>query len=152
MLLTGRSFKSEPMRGGGSAGLTMLVAVMAVGGGVYFLSQRVERKVGQDNIAQVAALARAEKETEWLQQATREQRAILGMTNREVLSAKGSPAVRQKAESLSDAERAKGGAEKWIYDVGGGNEATVLFGPTGLVIETSDVSSPPRLGQVIRQP
>jgi hypothetical protein len=141
------------IRGGSSAGLTGLLAIAAVGGGLYFVSQRSERPVvpNDDTLAQVAALARVEKDTEWLQRAIRERQAILGMTYREVEMAKGRPLRKQRGDTLPEIHRAKGGMENWIYELDGGAESSVLFGANGLVIYASDVEGKPRHGHAIRQ-
>lgn len=140
-------------RGGASAGLTALLAVAVVGGGLYLVTHRTERPPPKDNdsLPQIAALARAEKDAEWLQRAIRERQAILGMTYREIESAKGAPNLKLRGESLTEIQRAKGGVENWIYDLGGGETTSVLFGVNGLVIQSSDVGDKPRPGQAIRQ-
>ena len=144
---------SRANRGGSSAGLTALLAIAAVGGGLYYVSHRPERKPTRtdDPLPQVAALARAEKDSEWLQRAIRERQAILGMTFREVEMAKGTPRLKQRGGTVPEIPRSKGGVEQWVYDQNGGNEATVVFGANGLVIQSSDVGEKPRLGQAIRQ-
>ena len=107
--------------------------------------------IKEDNLTQVAALARAEKDAERLQYAVREHQAILGMTFREVESAKGRPATKQRDGFLTDAERTKGAVEKWTFPVDGGAPSVVLFGANGLVIYSSDVGDNPQPGQMIRQ-
>ena len=146
-LLPGRS------RGGTSAGLIALLAVAAVGGGIYLASHRPEQRpvVKEDNLAQIAALARVEKDAEFLQRAIRERRAILGMTYREVESAKGRPALKQRGDVLREAHRSKGGVENWVYDQGVGEVSEVLFGVNGLVIFSSDVGRKPGDGDAIRR-
>ena len=139
-------------RGGASAGLSALLAFAAVGGGIYYLAHRPERRVvNDDNLAQVAALARLEKDTELLQRAIRERRAILGMTFSEVEQAKGPAHLKQRGYTLSDAHHAKGGIEHWVYALGTDKESGVLFGSNGLVIDTTDVAGKPRSGYTIRQ-
>lgn len=83
--------------------------------------------------------------------AIRERQAILGMTFREVETAKGAPLLKQRGDTLPEIHRSKGGVEQWVYDLTGGNEASVVFGVNGLVIQSSDVGDKPRLGQAIRQ-
>ena len=141
------------VRGGSSAGLTGLLAIAAVGGGLYFVATRGEQRVAPkvDTFAQVAALARVEKDTEWLQRAIRERQAIVGMTYREVETAKGHPHRKERGDTLPEIHRAKGGVENWIYEAEGGAEASVLFGTNGLVIYSSDVVGKPRQGHAIRQ-
>ena len=141
------------VRGGSSAGLTGLLAIAAVGGGLYFVATRGEQRVAPkvDTFAQVAALARVEKDTEWLQRAIRERQAIVGMTYREVETAKGHPHRKERGDTLPEIHRAKGGVENWIYENEGGAEANVLFGNNGLVIYSSDVEGKPRQGHAIRQ-
>src|SRR5688500_4593737 len=109
-------------RGGASTGLTALLALAAVGGGIYIVSQRPEPRpaLNQDSVAQIAALARVEKETELVQRAIRNRQVIVGMTYREVETAKGRPAIKQRGETLSEKHRALGGAEAWIYELSGG--------------------------------
>ena len=103
-------------------------------------------------MAEIAALARAEKDTEWLQRAIRERQAILGMTRQEVENAKGPPRVKQRFDALSGADRTKGGVEKWVYSQSGAEDATVLFGAKGLVIHSSDVGDgQPGQSQAIRR-
>src|SRR5688500_5121694 len=141
------------IRGGSSAGLAGLLTIAAVGGGLYFASQRSERRVipKEDTLAEVAALARVEKDSEWLQRAIREHQAILGMTYREVETAKGRPQRKQRADSLPEIHRANGGVENWIYEEEGGAVSSVVFGSNGLVIYSSDVEGKPRQGHAIRQ-
>lgn len=141
------------VRGGSSAGLAGLLAIAAVGGGLYFVSTRSERRLApkEDTFAQVAALARVEKDTEWLQRAIRQGQAILGMTYREVEAAKGRPQRKERGDTLPEFHRAKGGVENWIYEDEGGAETSVLFGTNGLVIYSSDVEGKPRQGHAIRQ-
>jgi hypothetical protein len=148
-----RKKPAREIRGGSSAGLAGLLAIAAVGGGLYFVSKRPERRVApkEDTFAQVAALARAEKDTEWLQHAIRERQAILGMTYREVEMAKGRPHRKQRGENLPEVHRAKGGVENWVYEVNGGAESSVLFGANGLVIHATDVEGKSRHGHSIRQ-
>jgi hypothetical protein len=138
-------------RGGSSVGGFLgILAVAVVGGGLYVASRQQPEKrpvASDDKLVQVAALARAEKEAEWLQRAIRERQAILGMTSREVENARGQPAVRLRANDLSDIERAKGAVEKWVFR----DSANVLFGATGLVIYSSDVGDTPQPGQIVRQ-
>lgn len=141
-------------RGGSSAGFIAILAVAVVGGGLYLSSRRPPEPVvviKEDNLAQIAALARVEKDAERLQRAVREHRAILGMTFREVESAKGRPASKQRDDTLADAERAKGAVEKWTYPANGGAPSVVFFGATGLVIYSSEVGDNPQPGQLIRQ-
>ena len=130
-----------------------LLAVAVVGGGFYYASQRSAQRVRvrEDHLAQVAALARAEKDTEWLQRAIREKQAILGMTAREVEQAKGQPALKQRGDTLPESDQVKGGVENWIYDSRGGQVSVVLFGAKGFVIYSSDVGDKPGPGQAIRQ-
>ena len=131
-------------------GFLAILAMAVVGGGLYVASRQQPEKrpiVSDDKLVQVAALARAEKEAEWLQRAIRERQAILGMTSREVENAKGQPAVRLRATDLSDDERSKGAVEKWVFR----DSASVLFGTTGLVIYSSDVGDTPQPGQIVRQ-
>lgn len=144
---------ASKIRGGSSAGLGGLLAITAVGGGLYFVSNRSDQQVvpKDDTLAQVAALARVEKDTEWLQRAIRDRQAILGMTYREVETAKGRPLRKQRGETLPEIHRAKGGVENWVYDADGGAESSVLFGANGLVIHASDVEGKPRQGHAIRQ-
>ena len=73
------------------------------------------------------------------------------MTYREVENAKGPPKLKQRGDSLTEVQRARGGVENWIYDLDGGETASVLFGVNGLVIQSSDVGDKPRPGQAIRQ-
>src|SRR5689334_24049450 len=88
------------IRGGSSAGVFAVLALAVVGGGLYLASKDPERlptkvkPTREDNLTQVAALARVEKDSEWLQRAIREQQAIIGMTFREVETAKGRPAAK----------------------------------------------------------
>jgi hypothetical protein len=140
-------------RGSSSAGLVGFLAVAAVGGGLYLVSQRTERPapLKDDSLVQVAALARVEKDSEWLQRAIRERQAILGMTYREVEQAKGRPQLKQRGDTLAEPYRQKGGVENWVFDSGTGAVTTVLFGANGLVIHSSDVGDKPRPGQAIRQ-
>ena len=139
-------------RGGASAGLSALLAVAAMGGGVYYLTHRpAPRVVNDDNLAQVAALARVEKDAELLQRAIRERRAILGMTFSEVELAKGPAHFKQRGYTLSDAHHAKGGVERWVYDLGTDKESGILFGSNGLVIDATDAAGKPRSGYSIRQ-
>jgi hypothetical protein len=147
------TFSPKANRGGSSVGLTAILAIAAVGGGLYFVSQRFERRAAsnEDTLTQVAALARVEKDVEWLQRAIRERQAILGMTYREVEMAKGRPHVKQRGDTLPGTHRARGGVENWIYDVGGGEVSSVLFGANGLVIDATDVAGKPRYGYAIRQ-
>ena len=145
---------SHSIRGGSSAGFIAVLAVAVLGGGLYLSSrQPLEPKVviKEDNLTQVAALARVEKDAERLQRAVREHQAILGMTFREVESAKGRPASKQRNDSLADEDRTKGAVEKWTYLVNGRAPSVVLFGATGLVIYSSDVGDNPQPGQLIRQ-
>jgi hypothetical protein len=107
--------------------------------------------VKDDPLPQVTALARAEKDAEWLQRAIRERRAILGMTYREVEMAKGSPQFKHRGDDLPEVHRAKGGTEIWIYDRSAAGESFVLFGANGRVIQSSDVGDSPLPGQAIRQ-
>jgi uncharacterized protein HemX len=145
------TFKSN--RGASSAGLAAFLAVAALGGGVYYASQRAERRpvVKEDHLAQIAALARVEKDTEWLQRAIRERQAILGMTYREVETAKGQPQFKQRGESLQQTHRAQGGVENWVYEMDGGKISEVLFGSNGLVIYASDVADKHGDGHAIRK-
>ena len=153
MAIGGQALPSRPVRGGSSAGVATFLALVAVGGGVYVMSQRAERpaRPKNDTLAQVAALARAETDSEWLQRAIRERQAILGMTYREVEQAKGAPRLKQRGDTLPDVHRAKGGVEVWTYDAADGRNATVVFGANGLVIQSSDVGDAPRPGQAVRQ-
>jgi hypothetical protein len=153
MAIGEQALPPKQIRGGSSAGVATFLAVVAVGGGLYVVSQRAERPVApkNDNLAQVAALARVEKDSEWLQRAIRERQAILGMTYREVEQAKGVPRLKQRGDVLPEIHRAKGGVETWSYDAGDGRTSTVIFGANGLVIKSSDVGDPPRAGQAIRQ-
>jgi hypothetical protein len=148
-----RNGPASKIRGGSSAALAGFLAVAAVGGGLYYATTRPVQRVAppDDTLAQVAALARVEKDTEWLQRAIREREAIVGMTYREVETAKGRPHRKQRGEELPESHRAKGGVENWIYEVDGGPESSVLFGANGLVIFASDVEGKPRQGHVIRQ-
>lgn len=139
------------IRGGSSAGLGALLAVAAVGGGVYYVAKRADRPPPRDDsIAQIAALARVEKDSEWIQRAVREGRAILGMTYREVQDAKGPPLRKERDALLSASLRARGGVENWVYETGG-RETNVLFNIKGLVIQSSDVGEKPQVGQAVRQ-
>ena len=123
-----------------------------VGGGLYLVSQRSERRSGgEDTIAQIAELARAEQDAKWLQQAIRNRQAILGMTQREVERAKGPPHLKQSSDALTETHRAHGGVENWIYPQASGDVANVLFGVNGLVVYSSDVGDQPGEGQVIRR-
>jgi hypothetical protein len=145
---------SNSIRGGSSAGFIAVLAVAVVGGGLFLSSrQPPESKsvIKEDNLTQVAALARAEKDAERLQHALREHQVILGMTFREVESAKGRPAAKLRDDSLADADRTKGAVEKWTYPVDGGAPAVVLFGANGLVIYSSEVGDNPLPAQMIRQ-
>ena len=153
MAIGARKNLASKSRGGSSSGLAGLLAVAAVGGGLYVVSKNTDRRVApkEDTFAQVAALARAEKDTEWLQDAIRERQAILGMTYREVEMAKGRPHRKQRGENLPEVHRSKGGVENWIYEVDGGAESSVLFGPNGLVVFSSDIEGNPRHGHAIRQ-
>src|SRR5215207_6501600 len=128
-------------RGGSSAGVVAVLALAVVGGGVYLASNRPERPTvaKEDRLAQVAALARAEKDAEFLQRAIREQRAIIGMTTREVESAKGRPTLKRRGDDLSADERVRGATESWVYNAGTAKESSVVFGANGLVISSSDV-------------
>jgi hypothetical protein len=148
-----RTKPGSKIRGSSSAGLTGLLTIAAVGGGLYFISTRSKQPAAprNDTLAQVAALARVEKDTEWLQRAIRERQAILGMTYREVETAKGRPLRKQRSDTLSETYRAKGGVENWIYEAEDGSESSVLFGANGLVIYSSDVEGKPSQGHVIRQ-
>ena len=120
---------------------------------MYLARQRSERNAGSNNdpFTPVAALARVEKDTEWLQRAIRERQAILGMTYREVEAAKGPPKLKQRGDMLPDVYRAKGTVENWVYDLDNGEVSNVLFGVNGRVIQSSDIGDKPGLGQVIRQ-
>ena len=63
------------------------LAVAMVGGGLYLASRQAPAPkvvTNDDSLAQVAALARVEKNAELVQRAIRERQAILGMTYREV--------------------------------------------------------------------
>jgi hypothetical protein len=152
MVSCARKKPAGKVRGGSSAGLAGLLAVAAVGGGLYFVTKRPEPRVVPkvDTLAQVAALARVEKDTEWLQRAIRERQAILGMTYREVETAKGRPQRKQRGDTLPEIHRAKGGVENWIYEADG-VESNVLFGTNGLVVFSSDVEGKPPQGHAIRQ-
>lgn len=135
-------------------GFMAILAFAVVGGGLYLASRQPPdaRPVAKnDNLAQVAALARAEKDAEWLQRAIREHEAILGMTFREVETAKGKPLTKLRAESLTDEERARGGVEKWLFPADSRGSSEVLFGASGLVISSSDVGDKPGPGQAVRQ-
>ena len=153
MVTGAQSLPPKANRGSSSAGLTAILAIAAVGAGLYFVSHRSQRRPRSedDSLAQVAALARVEKETEWLQRAIRERRAILGMTYREVEMAKGPPHLKRRGDTLSEAHRAKGGVENWVYRPGNGEGANVLFGVNGRVIQSSDVGDMPRPGDAIRR-
>jgi hypothetical protein len=117
------------------------------------VSQRPERRPvrNEDSVAQIAALARVEKETELVQRAIRNRQAIVGMTYREVETAKGRPSIKQRGETLAEQHRALGGAETWIYELNGGEVSEVVFGANGLVIHATDVAGQPRDGHAIRQ-
>lgn len=153
MIKERRSLKAN--RGGSSVGFVAVLAVAVVGGGLYLASKNPERLPvpvpSADNLVQVAALARAEKDAEWLQRATRERQAIIGMTYREVEMAKGKPATKQRGETLPPEDRAKGGVENWLYNLEGGQVSAVLFGTNGVVVYSSDVGETPGPGQVIRK-
>jgi hypothetical protein len=141
-------------RGGSSAGVMAFLAVAMVGGGLYIASRQVPAPklvAAEDHLAQVAALARVERDAEWLQRAIRERQAIIGMTFREVEEAKGRPAEKQRGEALTVDDRAKGGVEKWLYAGNSSSSAFVLFGASGLVISSSDVGGVPLPGQSVRQ-
>lgn len=142
------------MSGGSSSGFVAILAVAVVGAGIYLAAQRTPPPMPlprEDSLPQVAALARAEKDAEWLRNAIREQKAILGMTDREVQLAKGAPTQKLRDGALTEGERAKGGVEKWIYDDGRGSPIVVLFGVSNRVIASSDVSETPLPGQAIRR-
>ena len=147
------SLSLQANRGAASAGLTALLAVAAIGGGIYVVTQRPEPRPvrNQDSIAQIAALARVEKETELVQRAIRNRQAIVGMTYREVETAKGRPSIKQRGETLAAKHRDLGGAEAWIYELSGGEVSHVIFGANGLVIHATDVAGHPRDGHAIRQ-
>lgn len=142
-------------RGGSSAGgFVAILAVAVVGGGLYLASRQLPEPravVKDDSLAQVAALARAEKDAEWIQRAIREHQAILGMTARETETAKGRPSTKLRGGSLTADERTKGGIEKWVFQTDGRESSEVLFGANGLVISSSDVGDKPGPGQVVRQ-
>lgn len=144
---------SRAHRAGTSAGLVAIMALAAVGGGVYIATHRSEPPpaVQDDRLAEIAALARVEKDTEWIQRAIRERHAILGMTYREVETARGLPQRILRDDALSEIHRAKGAVENWVYEREGGEVASVLFGSNGLVIHSSDVGETPRPGQAVRQ-
>jgi hypothetical protein len=141
------------IRGGASASFVTFLAVATVGGGLYLATQSADRRPAKstDTLAQVAALARAEKDNEWLQVAIRERQAILGMTLREVEKAKGRPQRKQRGDELSENLRAKGGVENWTYDADPGAVSSVLFGANGLVIHSTDVDGKTGPGHAIRQ-
>jgi hypothetical protein len=143
----------EKVRGGTSGSLLALLAVAAVGGGLYLAKQRADRRAprNNDSIAQIAALARAEKDNEWLQLAIRERRAIIGMTFREVETAKGRPHRKHRGDDLPEDLRARGGVESWVYNLDGGAISSVLFGPNGFVIHATDVEGQTGPGHAIRQ-
>ena len=135
-------------------GFMAILAFAVVGGGLYVASRQPPEPKPvpkNDNLAQVAALARAEKDAEWLQRAIREQQAILGMTSREVETAKGRPVTKLRGDSLNDNDRAKGGVEKWVFQTDGREPSEVLFGANGFVISSSDVGDKPGPGQAVRQ-
>ena len=130
------------------------LAVAMVGGGLYLASRQTPTPkvvTKEDNLAQVAALARVEKDAEWVQRAIRAHQAILGMTYREVEEAKGRPAEKVRGSALSAEEQARGGVEKWIYEGGAGSTAMVLFNAGGRVVGSSDVGAVPLPGQAVRQ-
>jgi hypothetical protein len=143
----------DARRGGSSAGVVGLLAVAAIGGGLYLASQRPETPppAKDDAVARVAALARAEKDAEWLRRAIRERQAILGMTFREVETAKGTPQVKERGDTIAEALRSKGGVEIWVYASDTGKPSKVLFDANGRVILSSDVGDTPELHQVIRR-
>ena len=141
-------------RGGSSAGVMAFLAVAMVGGGLYLASRQAPQPTvvtKEDNLAQVAALARVEKDAEWVQRAIRERQAILGMTYREVEEAKGRPMEKVRDSALSPEERAQGGVEKWIYDRRSDSPAVVLFNASGRVVVSSDVGAVPLPGQAVRR-
>lgn len=140
--------------GGSSSGFVALLAVAVVGTGIYLASQRTPQRKPvpqEDSLPQVAALARAEKDAEWLRSAIRAQKAILGMTDHEVELAKGAPAQKLRDSALSESERARGGVEKWIYRDGRGTPTVVIFSAGNRVIFSSDVAETPLPGQAIRR-
>src|SRR5262245_48296219 len=93
----------KAIRGGATTGLVAVLALAAVGGGIYLATQHTERPVKKDDaLVQVSALARVEKDAEYIQRAIRERQAIVGMTFREVELAKGRPSLKLRAETLSD--------------------------------------------------
>jgi hypothetical protein len=151
--MASRAFPLHATRASTSGAVVAVLALAAVGGGVYLVTQQAGRRPApkDDPVAQVAALARVEKDTEWIQRAIRERQAILGMTYREVERAKGPPSRKQREETLPESDRANGGVEKWIYESADRETASVLFGSNGLVIQSSDVGDTPRPGQAVRQ-
>lgn len=153
MAIPAPQLRYRTRRGGSSAGVVALLAVAAIGGGLYLASHRTEPPPApnDDAVARVAALARAEKDTELLRRAIRERHAIVGMTFREVEAAKGAPQVKERGDTLSEALRLKGGVENWIYEAGTGAPSTVLFDANGRVIFSSDVGDTPGPHQAIRR-
>jgi hypothetical protein len=153
MVLPAQQLRFQARRGGSSAGLVAVLAMATIGGGLYLASRRPEAPpvLNDDAVGRVAALARAEQDSELLRRAIRERQAIVGMTFREVETAKGAPHVKQRGETLPDALRAKGGVENWVYQTGVGDPANVLFGATGRVVYSSDIGEKPEPHQVIRR-
>src|SRR5688572_21297850 len=152
--MSGKRRRSLSTRGGSSAGVMAFLAIAMVGGGLYISSRQAPAPkvvAKEDHLAQVAALARVEKDAEWLQRAIRQRQAILEMSFREVEKAKGRDTENQRGEALTVEDRAKGGVEKWVYDASSGNSSVVVFGVSGLVVSSSDVGAVPLPGQAVRQ-
>ena len=140
-------------RGGTSAGLTAILAVAAMGGGLYLVTHRSPPPPApsSDAFTEVAALARVEQNTERLKRAIRERQAIPCMTYREVETAKGRPHFKKRDDALTETDRAKGGVENWVYNLEEGKIASVLFDVNGLVIYSSELGDTPGPGDVIRR-
>lgn len=89
-------------------------------------------------------------EEQWIRDAIRDQRAIVGMTAEEVILAKGRPQRVKSGPSLAAAYRKEGGVEHWLYDATGPLSG-VLFGVNGRVVYADDVAGKPRFGNAVRQ-
>lgn len=145
-------------RSNGAFRTLVTVTCVAVLGatGLYVNTQMTQRAAARasDQLAVgevqrlTAQINQLELEEQWLKDAIRERRVLLGMTRTEVRMAKGDPSIVQRGPSLPDPHRQFGAVENWIYETNG--VEGVAFGPTGLVIHAGELDGKPRHGNQIR--
>lgn len=145
---------SKPAASNMVVGLSAVVVVLVAG--IYLIDrqetrQSAERTANREAERVAQASDRAQLETQWLEKAIRENRAILGMTRYEVEMAKGKPYIRRRGQEQPKEMIDGGAVETWIYRISDEKGSSVLFGLGGLVIYSSDTAGLPLYGNAIRQ-